>query len=557
MPSFSSLASIWGLRTATTPSTVRPKAPPDSPSSTNTKSKRSFVTNIFRGHKRVKTSHNVRPESLNSNASFESASSSFEPAAPIAADAGIPNYFVPVRLMADISSPDTTIFAAASSKAETDPNVDDADEMDLADSTPSPVDSSNEPKFTNLPPETDSRRTSNQKAPGVNKDTHNTSKTDAGNEIPTPIGARLKRQPIPQSKRAPQLSCHEKIMARVKREVSIETGDDIPKNYTGTWDGMRFYKPEPSPGFYGCAMGTHHLTCGHFVHDGTFLNMIVDKAAAIQCGINCDKPNFEEQPFKCPECRKIVVDVLENKLTEVEKAKIVNAKQQGAPADPYIYGFVVEMATKYTELEGNITETVMWLLDNGFGRECTVGKAPEPIAGVPLEEMVYKIYEKEYRKAAEDEAKMNQKKKGSKRKDADSDLSDEEKQKATDSKQVQNRYYKPTAPAELFSAKRIRMFNLNPVALGSATYLAPPANVVGALMRKRELPQYAYMDGPDATSNNARTTDTPKKMRMAAFKMPGGDVAPKWKTRGGNAFTKVRCQLPEFVPTWYCDDEDL
>lgn len=152
-----------------------------------------------------------------------------------------------------------------------------------------------------------------------------------------------------------------------------------------------FYIPESSISHDCGNGGLHELACGHWIMDSSKLG-----EPGLPCGLNCAKPAFDDaSPFICPQCRKIIIDILESDLAEVEKEKIKKAQQGGH--DVFAIGFIVESVSKRGKLQANVTETVMSIVKNGYGRKCSQAAAPEPITFMTAEEMA-----KEYEKAKKD-----------------------------------------------------------------------------------------------------------------------------------------------------------
>ncbi|KAF2026237.1 hypothetical protein EK21DRAFT_116024 [Setomelanomma holmii] len=144
--------------------------------------------------------------------------------------------------------------------------------------------------------------------------------------------------------------------------------DPMPKGYLGTIGGIRICQSLPedySPCGFG---GGHHLICGHEV------------ISSESCGMNCKNSQYHAAGFDCSQCRDIVWDILNNKLTKAEQDKIDFYHMNG---HPLAIALCVEYITKYTDgCEGSITEIVMCVLNKNWGREClayiTVSDEEEP-----------------------------------------------------------------------------------------------------------------------------------------------------------------------------------
>jgi hypothetical protein len=147
--------------------------------------------------------------------------------------------------------------------------------------------------------------------------------------------------------------------------------------------------------------------------------------------------------------------VLNTQLTNVEKDKLERAKASGQ--EIWVASYITEYVARRLPALSCISETVMAIVKNDYGRKCSTAPAPEPITFISPAEMLQKIEEKKKREAF---TKQNENVRGKKRSPA----------KTFD---------------EVFRPKRMML--AAPVQFGDTSFAVPPSPVVGALMRKRDL----------------------------------------------------------------------
>lgn len=504
---FSFLSSIWGVFKA------KP-APADSSSSSSfspISASQASVSNssTFAPNSSCPAVASAPSQQSLSNKSQPVPSSTSQPAASVAASPILSNAFASRSGIANIPTPDTSIFGPRIFTTFA-PNPAPAPELEMTDAA----------LETNPTPPTTSPQDTESKIP-----------------IRSKAGSRPTITPFPQAKR--RLPSHPK--RDINAEITIEEDDGtLPEGYSGTWNGMRFYDMKATP---ACGSGIHYLCCGHYIHDGTTLKQLLHDQVQ-PCGLNCMKPNFSNTPFNCPQCCAAIKDTIENKLSDVEKAKLAQAQKQGA--NEYVVGFLIEFAAKHVKLSGNITETVQALLDDSIGRKCKAADAPEPVANMPLDEMVQAIYDKRERDAFK---KANTFKKTSKRKDAPIPEPKPEQQQA---KNPRVHYYAESYE-ELFHPKRTCL--TPPIEFGTASFRAPPANAVGALFRKRDLDVYTASSSSSSSSSNSSNsprTSPMKKIRLGGSVAGDGNDPPRWEMRH-EAFAQARARFPVEVG----EDEEL
>jgi hypothetical protein len=135
-----------------------------------------------------------------------------------------------------------------------------------------------------------------------------------------------------------------------------DPNDPMPKGYVGTIGGIR-YCHSTVEDYCPCGTGGgHYLTCGH---------MVVGEEA---CGQNCKTGAHANLPFNCPQCLDIVNDVLQNKLTKEEQAKI---EFHRSTKDSLAVAVSIEYIAKHMPTtEGNIAETVLAIMVPQYGRKC-------------------------------------------------------------------------------------------------------------------------------------------------------------------------------------------
>jgi hypothetical protein len=169
-------------------------------------------------------------------------------------------------------------------------------------------------------------------------------------------------------------------------EITYEEDDgDLPEGYLGTWNRMRFYSPEiDMPCRFDAACGLlHHLSCGHWVATNE----------KVQCGLNCHTPNFGAAPFNCPTCHQAVQNLIENQLSQKEKARVNQARNVGN--ETYLIGFLVEFVSKHIKMKANVTETVISIVrECNHERSCNVAVPPNIASRHSLERQVKQYYER-------------------------------------------------------------------------------------------------------------------------------------------------------------------
>ncbi|KAF2799693.1 hypothetical protein K505DRAFT_356394 [Melanomma pulvis-pyrius CBS 109.77] len=496
MPSFSFLSSIWGVFKA------KP-APADTYSSYS--SSPISASQASACNNSVPAVASATSQQSLSKKSQPVPSGTSQPAASISALPTLSNAFASRSGVANIPTPDTSIFR---------PHI-------FAPFTPTPAPAP-ELEMTDVAPE-------------INPTPPTTPPHDTKSKIPirSKAGLRPTITPTPQAKRP--LPSHPK--RDINAEITIEEDDGtLPEGYSGTWNGMRFYDMKTTP---VCVSGIHYLCCGHYIHDGTTLKELLHDQVR-PCGLNCMKPNLFNTPFNCLQCCAAIKDAIDVKLSEGEKAKLAQAQKQGA--NKYVVGFLIEFAAKHVKLSGNITETVQALLDDSVGRKCEAADAPEPVPNMPLDEMVQAIYDKRERDALK---KANTFKKSNKRKDAPIPELNPEQQQA----QNPRVHYYPESYEEPFPPKRTRL--TPPIEFGTASFRTPPANAIGALFRKRDFDLYTASSSSSSSSSSPRARPM-KKIRLGGSATSGGNDAPGWKSRH-EASSQARARFPVDVG----EDEEL
>ena len=185
-----------------------------------------------------------------------------------------------------------------------------------------------------------------------------TASSNASSEPSNPNRARLAPK-RPQDCHRNSASTSPYIFPDYASQVVWETFSDEdpePKGYMGTMGGMRWCRSLPED-YSPCGSGGgHYLICGHEV------------ISQEPCGANCKTAQHHIQAFDCSRCRDLAWEILNNKLTEEEQAKVDFFRQSG---HPLAIALCVEYISKYLPTRpGNITETVMCILNKNYGREC-------------------------------------------------------------------------------------------------------------------------------------------------------------------------------------------
>ncbi|KAJ4373113.1 hypothetical protein N0V83_003404 [Neocucurbitaria cava] len=248
---------------------------------------------------------------------------------------------------------------------------------------------------------------SQSKASHVIDEDHHTHEGRHATSTPTPDkgGDRLKLQPKRQQ------DCHRKpsppkkqrdFVSEIVYEVASKD-NPLPEGYLGTFRGSRWYAPDYNACLDCGLAGEHRLVCGHWVKSEE------------PCGINCKSENFDQDPFNCPICHDVVHDILRNKLTDAEQAKLTHLKSKNAAL---LLGVAIEIVMKRApELKANVTETIHSILRKNYGRSCGFSTGPPPVETPPLEQTIREIQEHQEQKEHDRYAKENPLNKHEKRKD--------------------------------------------------------------------------------------------------------------------------------------------
>jgi hypothetical protein len=282
--------------------------------------------------------------------------------------------------------------------------------------------------------------------------------------------ARRKLQPKRQHER--RTTTHPK--RDYAAEITYEEDDgSLPEGYLGTWKGAHYYSPD-----YGvhlpCGNGLHHLTCNHWATTPT----------ETPCGVNCHDPNINVAPFRCLTCRSIIQDVIANKITAAESAKVKEAIRSKEEA--YIVGYLVEFVSKHVKMKGNITEIVVSIVRHGdYLRDCCAAEPPVNARGIPLAQQIkeYHEYHAE-KKFAADNAKV-----GTKRKQPEQFHLPAAKRvkrrihSSHKSVDLEERGVKRESTSQAPPGKKRQ--TAPPVQYGEVRFASPSAGVVGPLVRKR------------------------------------------------------------------------
>jgi hypothetical protein len=151
------------------------------------------------------------------------------------------------------------------------------------------------------------------------------------------------------------------LASKIVNEEFNDPEDPKPKGYLGTVAGARIAASTVKD-YCACGIGGgHYLVCGH---------TIVSDTSDITCGSNCKTGLHAAQPFNCLECRTIMTDVLENKLTQAEKENINFHDSQN---DPFAIVLSVEYVSKYMPTgHSNISQTLINITTPAYGRACQI-----------------------------------------------------------------------------------------------------------------------------------------------------------------------------------------
>jgi hypothetical protein len=140
-------------------------------------------------------------------------------------------------------------------------------------------------------------------------------------------------------------------------EAFPDPNDPIPKGYMGTVGSIRMTQELRSESHTCGTDGGHVLICGHWVLSNE------------PCGANCRTEDHSQQPFFCTQCRDIVIDVYNTKVTDAEQARIAFAQTQN---DLIYVALCVEYITKHLAgVTSNVTQTIINMVSpNPTGRDC-------------------------------------------------------------------------------------------------------------------------------------------------------------------------------------------
>lgn len=163
-------------------------------------------------------------------------------------------------------------------------------------------------------------------------------------------------------------------------------GEELPKDYVGTWRGFQFTSPSSyHDGLCGAEPDLHQLTCGHWIK------------SIKPCGINCKSPVYKNEAFVCNKCYDNVKDILKSQLSSVEQERLAHVKEG---YHVFFIALAVELVTKYSTNRANITETVISVLDE-YGRPSARTDGPTILKPVRLEQYVREIQQIHERKEFE------------------------------------------------------------------------------------------------------------------------------------------------------------
>lgn len=282
---------------------------------------------------------------------------------------------------------------------------------------------------------------------------------------------------------------------RVKRSFSAEVimeEDDgtLPEGYLGTHGNIQYYAPKVDTAHTCGDIGLHELVCGHWIMHISKLN-----EPRLPCGLNCTKPNINVPAFNCPQCEKIIMNILENQLTGIMKQKLDSAQKAGN--ELFLISYIVEVVAACKIIEANITETVMAIIDKNYGRKCTEAAPPEPIRYLSPAEMAQAVHESRMRKEFAKNNTLSEPIKRSRMQSSTlfesstSILSDANTTVHTNKRQKTKleTHREPISPKtahgqkrgptfdDMFRPKRVAI--APPVQYGEVSWPTPPSNVVG------------------------------------------------------------------------------
>ncbi|KAF2740742.1 hypothetical protein EJ04DRAFT_558720 [Polyplosphaeria fusca] len=336
-----------------------------------------------------------------------------------------------------------------------------------------------------MPTRTPPRAHTSGHSPQVSPDSTETSPTE-----------RAKAKPVPHSKR--RVSQYPK--KDYAAEIVIENDDStLPDGYIGTWCDFQFYTPKDADDSGpSCSYGRHELACDHWVLDDAPMG------ESLPCGINCKKPSFDYPAFCCLECRKIIDDILATDLTEFEKQKLDMASKSGSLG--FVSSYMTEIILKRNKIHANVTEVTMSICQPEYGRKCEQVNAPEPVRHATAQEMAQMIGEAFVRHESKKQSWLDPGKKRKESSPSPADSPNDENSSDTsdaatdtDPNPRSPKHHKRKLLSLVPATKRpvsyvgycgppIKNQRLKaPIHFGEASFAAPGPNVIGPLLRKRNM----------------------------------------------------------------------
>jgi hypothetical protein len=484
---------------------------------------------------------------------------------------------VPAPRISNISSPIYSVFGAPvcnNTKRGAGDSPPTSDDIDMPDANPLPLPT----PPTSPPRDNDTRPFSEEPSRENYQNTKVRDDSTSGshnNTTPTSTECDDCPQPKPQDGQERQHTTAPQSTANWTDEIEIE--EDIPENnlpvgYMGTFRGTRHFIPE-YPGMKLCSNNVKHLLlCGHWI-DSTE-----------PCGSNCNKQDHSQKQFNCPTCQDIVREVLTGFFSRSESTRLRNMRKKKDLA--FLACCVEQVTRAAPHIKTGVAEAVAGFSYADYGRKCERAENPDPAGHDNIAWLVrdmQKCYERKQREKLARKSPLNTSKKRKRDEDVtdsptDANTSTHEApaanheqpawQSSTSDREMQgtpsctNKKQKTTLeshcePITPSTRDRKRRFsfssstssrddsNASPFAhlpnsktpsppphkkvfvkpdpeFGRASFVIAPAEVVGALMRKRH--REVYVEGAIEREN--------KKRRVESLEKESEREVESWRVKG-------------------------
>jgi hypothetical protein len=449
-----------------------------------------------------------------------------------------------------------------------------SDDIDMPDANPLPPPT----PPTSPPRDNDTQRFSEEPSREDNQNTKVRDDSTSGshnNTTPTPTECDDCPHSKPQGEQEQQHTTTSHSTVNWTDEIEIE--EDLPENnlpvgYMGMFRGTRHFIPE-YPGMKLCSNNVKHLLlCGHWI-DSTE-----------PCGSNCKKQDHSQKQFNCPTCQDIVREILTGSFSISESTRLRNMRKKKDLA--FLACCVEQVTRAAPHIKTGVTEAVAGFSYTDYGRKCERAENPDPAGHDTIEWLVrdmQKCYERKQREKLAQKSPFNTSKKRkrdegvmdsttdantSAHEDFAADHEQPAGQSSTSDRETQNTSSRtdkkqkttlespcePITPSTRGQKRRFSFSsstssldnpNASPFAhlpnsktssspphkkvfvkpdpeFGRASFVIAPAEVVGALRRKRH--REVYVEGAIEREN--------KKRRVGSLEKESEKEGDSWRVRG-------------------------